>query len=92
MAAQVQLVLVGVQESTVSAFSQWRAAASDPNLAGFLTDTAVVRSALLSTSKSQATASQLSKTIADKTEAGTACHSTLSDARTHQTINCEGRC
>ena len=70
------MLLLLVQESTVSAFSQWQAAASGPDLPGWLADTAVVRSALLSISKVQATASQLAKTIADKTEAGTAGHAT----------------
>ncbi|DBB03876.1 TPA: hypothetical protein ACH3X1_012963 [Trebouxia sp. C0004] len=58
------------KESTGSAFSQWRAAASNPDLPAFLADVAVVRSALLTISKVQATANQLAKTIADKTEAG----------------------
>lgn len=59
-----------MQESTGSAFSQWRAAASNPDLPAFLADIAVVRSALLTISKVQAAANQLAKTIADKTEAG----------------------
>ena len=62
----------GLQESSLSAFSQWRAAASGPDLPAFLADTALVHTALLSISKAQATASQLAKTIADKTEAGPA--------------------
>jgi hypothetical protein len=66
-----------VQESTVSAFSQWRAAASNPDLPAFLADIAVVRSALLTISKVQATANQLAKTIADKTEAGNCLITTL---------------
>ncbi|KAA6424621.1 MAG: radial spoke head 1 protein [Trebouxia sp. A1-2] len=57
-------------ESTGSAFSQWRAAASNSDLPAFLADIAVVRSALLNISKVQAAANQLAKTIADKTEAG----------------------
>lgn len=60
----------GMQESSLSAFSQWRAAASSPDLPGFLADTALVHTALLSISQAQATAGQLAKTIADKTEAG----------------------
>lgn len=59
-----------MQESIGSAFSQWRAAASNPDLPAFLADIAVVRSALLTISKVQAAANQLAKTIADKTEAG----------------------
>ena len=59
-----------LQESCLSAFSQWRAAASSPDLPAFLADSALVRTALLSISKAQATAGQLAKTIADKTEAG----------------------
>lgn len=62
----------GLQESSLSAFSQWKAAASGPDLPAFLADTALVRTALLSISQAQATASQLAKTIADKTEAGMA--------------------
>ena len=62
----------GLQESSLSAFSQWRAAASSPDLPAFLADTALVRTALLSISQAQATAGQLAKTIADKTEAGSA--------------------
>ena len=61
-----------VQENSLSAFSQWRAAASSPDLPAFLADTSLVRTALLSISKAQATAAQLAKTIADKTEAGSA--------------------
>ncbi|KAL3154440.1 hypothetical protein ABBQ32_013910 [Trebouxia sp. C0010 RCD-2024] len=57
-------------ESCLSAFSQWRAAASSPDLPAFLADSALVRTALLSITKAQASASQLAKTIADKTEAG----------------------
>lgn len=60
----------GLQESSLSAFSQWRAAASGPDLPAFLADTALVRTALLRISQAQASASQLAKTIADKTEAG----------------------
>lgn len=59
-----------MQENSLSAFSQWRAAASSPDLPAFLADTALVRTALLSISKAQATAAQLAKTIADKAEAG----------------------
>lgn len=62
----------GLQESSLSAFSQWRAAASSPDLPAFLADTAQVRTALVSISQAQATAGQLAKTIADKTEAGSA--------------------
>ena len=71
-----------MQETTGSAFSQWRAAANNPDLPAFLADIAVVRSALLTISKVQAAANQLAKTIVDKTEAGdcliptlvTVCH------------------
>lgn len=71
-----------LQESSLSAFTQWRAAASSPDLPAFLADTAVVRTSLLTISQAQATASQLAKTIADKTEAGSgsvcfACHLSL---------------
>ena len=62
-------VLCG-QEGTLSAFNQWRAAASNSDLAGFLADTALVRSSLANISKQQASAAQLAKAIADKTEAG----------------------
>ena len=65
-------VSAAMQENSLSAFRQWRAAASGPDLPAFLADTAVVRSAMLSISKLQAAASQLAKTIADKTEAGAA--------------------
>lgn len=59
------------QEGTVSAFSQWRAAASNSDLAGFLADTALVRGSLANISKQQTAAAQLAKAIADRTEAGT---------------------
>lgn len=60
------------QEGTLSAFSQWQAAASNSDLAGFLADTGLVRISLGNISKQQASAAQLAKTIADKTEAGIA--------------------
>ena len=56
----------------MSAFSQWRAAASNADLEGFLSDTALLRTTLASISKQQASSAQLAKAIADKTEAGAA--------------------
>lgn len=58
----------------MSAFSQWRAAASNSDLAVFLADTALVRTTLADVSKQQAAAVLLAKSIADKTEAGAALY------------------
>lgn len=56
----------------MSAFSQWRAAASNADLQGFLSDTALLRTTLATISAQQASSAQLAKAIADKTEAGAA--------------------
>ena len=69
------------QEGTLSAFSQWQAAASNSDLAGFLADTGLVRISLGNISKQQASAAQLAKTIADKTEAGIAMRPFVSQPR-----------
>ena len=50
-----------LQENKLSAFSQWRLAATTADLAAFVSDAAQVRAAM---------AAALAKTVADKTEAG----------------------
>lgn len=61
---------LAIQESKLSAFSQWRLAASQPDLVSFLNSGSRVLGAMAELAKQQQTAAQLAKTIADKTEAG----------------------
>ena len=59
-----------LQESKLSAFSQWRLAATTADLAAFVSNAAQVRAAMKTIAAQQTVATALAKNVADKTEAG----------------------
>ena len=59
-----------LQENRLSAFSQWRLAATTADLAAFISNAAQVRAAMKTIAAQQTVAAALAKNVADKTEAG----------------------